>query len=101
MNRISSRPRREVHDKHLVRFHIPREMQIQREQENLEAPADSNNCKPPVPFRVPEVHRAPGEFDELPDELSDPSVGWTENRAQPWLGNGRAFFSRSPRANRG
>jgi len=39
-------------------------------EEGLEAPA---------PLRVPEVHRAPGEFDELPDELSDPSVGWTEN----------------------
>jgi hypothetical protein len=28
---------------------------------------------------VPDVHRAPGEFDELRDELPDPSVGGVEN----------------------
>ena len=33
----------------------------------------------PVPLRLPKVHRAPDEFDELPHELPDGSVGWTTN----------------------
>lgn len=31
------------------------------------------------PLRVPQVQRAPDEFGDLPDELPDASVGWTEN----------------------
>jgi len=41
--------------------------------------AEEERLEAPVPLRLPEVHRAPGEFDELPDELPDPSVGWTKN----------------------
>jgi hypothetical protein len=33
----------------------------------------------PRAVRVPEIHRAPGEFDQLPDELPDPSLDWIEN----------------------
>lgn len=47
-------------------------------------PANEEPLQAPLRIRVPEVHRAPNEFDELPDELPDASVGWTENpeRAQ-------------------
>ena len=56
----------------------------QRKQESLETLADSYNYKRPPCLRVSEVHRAPNECDDLPDELPDASVGWTENpeRAQ-------------------
>ena len=33
--------------------------------------AEEERLEAPVPLRLPEVHRAPGEFDELPDELPD------------------------------
>jgi hypothetical protein len=42
-------------------------------------PAKEERREAPVPFRVPEVHRAPRDFEKLPDELPDPSVGWVEN----------------------
>jgi excisionase family DNA binding protein len=34
-------------------------------------PAKEEPLRVPRFHRVPEVHRAPGEFDELPDELPD------------------------------
>lgn len=52
---------------------------IDRFIERNTIPAKEEGLEAPEPLRVPEVHQAPGEFDELPDELPDPSVGWTGN----------------------
>jgi excisionase family DNA binding protein len=62
---------------------IPTEAIAQFIERNT-VPAKEEHLEAPVPLRVPEVHRAPAEFDELPDELPDASLGWTEKpeRAQ-------------------
>jgi excisionase family DNA binding protein len=52
---------------------------IERFIERNTVPAKEEGLEAPVPIRVPEIHRAPGEFDGLPDELPDPSVGWVGN----------------------
>jgi hypothetical protein len=52
---------------------------IERFIERNTIPAKEERLKPPARLRLPEIHRAPGEFDDLPDELPDPSVGWIEN----------------------
>ena len=46
---------------------------------SCEAIARATLGEPTVRLRVPEAHRAPDEFDDLPDELPDGSVGWAEN----------------------
>jgi hypothetical protein len=43
------------------------------------AQPDCNENTPPALICVPEIHRAPAEFDELPNELPDASVEWTNN----------------------
>ena len=42
-------------------------------------PAEEERLDPPVFIRIPQIHRAPDEFDRLPDALPDPSLGWVEN----------------------
>jgi hypothetical protein len=37
----------------------------------FQVPAKEERLKAPVPIRVPEIHRAKNEFDELPDELPE------------------------------
>ena len=49
------------------------------ERNHRRGSAEEKRLEAPVPRRVPEVHRATGQIHELPDELPDPSVGWTEN----------------------
>ena len=50
-----------------------------RERRSAMTPAKEEGFHLPARLRLPEIHRAPGAFDELPDELPDPSVGWVEN----------------------
>jgi excisionase family DNA binding protein len=57
---------------------IPAEA-IERFIERNTVPAQEERIEALVTLRVPEVRRAPGDFEKLPDELSDPSAGWTEN----------------------
>ena len=44
-----------------------------------EAIARTTSGEPPIHLRVPKVQRSANKVDDLPDELPEASVGWTEN----------------------